>query len=177
MDFTPFSHFGPLTFGMSIPEAIALLGPPESQQNRYDLLSMYLDEDVMGAAYVANLKRCEQLSWPDSATTNERPELGFVDGVMAEIHLQHKKDRLMIGGVNVFATNRAAVALDLAKNEEVMLMSGADYLFESIGVRMTVRSDWKSSGSVGLLSKFGMEMTFKLDEFFEYAPEEITGRE
>lgn len=176
-EFVPFVGYGPIRFGISQSEAIELLGPPSKAANMLDTLDPYIDHDVLGPARIDRLKRSTFLSFADTESNSERPSLGFFDGALVDIHMQKLPDSLIASGVNLAGRNRVQIIVDLSQKEEVVLFSGSDYYFESIGVRITAPKFWKESGSISLYSKDGFENEMESSEPYEYAPEEITGKE
>lgn len=142
----------------------------------------YLDAALLGGAkldreHLDLLKRTFTLSYSESTTVQQRPAVAFLDGRLHEVHLANKNVRLEVGGVELFQRNRIAVITSLARMEEVVLFSGSNYYFETIGVRVTAPKFWKTQGSIGLFSREGLEAEFEKLGPYEFAPDEITGKE
>lgn len=176
-DFRPYDGYGPLRFGMSTRDAVDLLGTPSERMTEFDQLQHVLDQSLFGKEHISRLKRTVQLGWPDSATSNRRPAMVFLDGKLQDIHLQARNDSLVVHGINLWQRDRIGVITGLAAFEEVMLFSGADYYFESLGLRITAPKFWKQQGSIGLYSRDGFEAQMDNSQPYEYAPDEITGKE
>lgn len=176
-DFPPFVGYGPLLFGMRQQEALELLGQPEKVETLHAQMAHLIVPAVICAATIDLLRRSTLVSFADSASNNRRPALTFVDDQLRKIHLQDRRDSLVLRGVDIWDKNRAAVITGLARGEKVMLFSGGDYYFESLGRRITAPKFWKTNGSIGLYSREGLEEECASTQPYEYDPEEITGKE
>lgn len=177
LDFRPFEGFGPLRFGMSSQEALERLGGPSQTRNLYESMAHLIDPKVIGKDTIGLLRRTVTISFADSPTNNGRPELSFVDDRLRMVHLQHKRDSLVVRDVDLWHKDRCAVIRSLAAGEDVVLFTGSDYYFESVGLRVTAPRFWKTSGSIGLYSREGLLEEFGRSAPYEYDPAEITGKE
>lgn len=176
-EFIAYRAYGPLTYGMTRDQVIQLLGTPESIVNSYENMQHVLDPDVLGEHYIEVLKNQNTMSFSDSETNNQRPEVIFSDLELTAFLLRNRSDTLFVNGVDIWGRDRIAVIQKLARRERIVLFSGSDYYFESVGVRVTAPKFWKKSGSVSLYSKKGFDEAMDLSGPYEYAPEEITGQE
>lgn len=165
------------------PDAVrTIFGNPDEEYNEYDRMQPYLYAgEVAGAKFDRKyrdiLKRTSVLSYNNSATIQQRPDMIFMDGKLCEVHIAKGSLKLEVCGIDLFQRNRVAVITSLARMEETVLFSGADYYFESIGVRITAPKFWKEQGSVGLYSRERLESQFYIAEPYEYSPDEISGKE
>lgn len=169
--FVPYERYGPLVFGMSARQIAEVMGEPAWHKSVWELHGYLLDTSLYDRQYLRDFKRRMLMSWPDSETSNKRPGVGLFDGRLVDIHLAYRRDRMVIGGVDVLGADRVKVILDLARNEEVVLFSGADYYFESVGIRVTAPRRWKETGSISLFSKEGFELEMNNSHPVEYHPE------
>ncbi len=176
-EFRAYKGYGPLNYGMTQAQVVERLGTPQSVINSYESMQHALDPDVLGEHYLAVLKRQNTMSFSDSDRNNERPQAIFSGDELTAFFLQNKNDTLVINGVNVWDNDRIAVIRQLARHEKVVLFSGSDYYFESVGVRITAPKFWKKNGSVGLYSHKGFDEEMDLAGPYEYASDEITGQE
>lgn len=176
-EFQPFGSYGPLRFGMTRTQVVDLLGNPKEEYNSFRKLEPYLDQELHGPHYIDLLKRSTMLTFGDSDRNNQRPEVGFLDGRLDEIYLRAKTGVLFVNGVNVLGNDRPEIIVALAQKEKIMLFSGASYYFEDVGVRITAPKFWRKEGSISLYSREGFDKQMDLDGPYEYAPDEITGRE
>lgn len=175
--FEPYESYGPLRFGMTREQIVALQGEPETETSVFDSFGHLLDPAIFTEADFDEMRRTMILSWPDSETNGQRPEVTLFDGRLVDIHLVQSRDSLIVNGVDLWDRDRVRVILDLARFEEVMLYSGSDYYFESVGVRITAPRLWQSNGSISLMSKEGFDLEMNKSQPEEYAAGEITGRE
>ncbi|MFV0679526.1 hypothetical protein [Ottowia sp.] len=179
-EFRPYEGYGPLSFGRTQAQAIALLGTPKAVINSYESLRPIMD--VVGDGYLSEhfievMQRQSTMQFADSASNNQRPELVFSGDELVGFCLQHRDDRLLVHGVNIWGKQRAAIIKALAGHERVMLFDGADYYFESVGLRITAPRFWQEKGSIGLYSRQGFDEAMDLAGPYEYTPDEITGKE
>jgi len=176
-EFRAYEGYGPLNYGMTQAQVSELLGAPDAVINSYENMEHALDAEVLGEHYIEVLKTQNTMNFPDSATNNQRPQVIFSSDELTAFFLQQKDDSLIVNGVNVWDKDRISVIRQLAQIEQVVLFSGSDYYFESVGIRITAPKFWKKNGSISLYSRKGFDEEMDLAGPYEYASDEITGQE
>jgi hypothetical protein len=97
--FIPGVGIGPVRFGSSLAEIVSVLGPPSSEGKRE--IRPFHSADAKKF-----LKRIDCASFERSQVEDLRPDVEFLDGKLASIHIYHKGDHVSFMDMDILAENR-----------------------------------------------------------------------
>ncbi len=130
--YLPSVSFGPLRFGMSPAEMQAHCGEPASFVSAAEIVPV----DRETARFVKHLRF---MRFPDTLTSNAFPEVTFQQDRAVAFTLFDRRDPVMLDGINLFASDRAAVLAALAARESTYYGNGEYFFFPKAAVTMPCR--------------------------------------
>jgi len=142
--YRPSVGFGPLRFGMSPPEIRAHCGEPASFVSATEIVPVSRET----ARYVRHLRF---MRFPDTLTSNAFPEVTFQRDRAVAFTLFHRRDPVMLDGIDLFAADRGAVLAALAARESTYYGNGEYFFFPKAAVTVPARAYARRLPSITLV--------------------------